>query len=322
MTDPIDPINHGYLTPHPLYTGAYEEEPPILVTDDSGQDPIKHPIRFSMKKPDGVDGKERDQTFDAAVHMRYAATLGLPTLSQRPLPRLGRAIIVGGAPSVKDHLEEIRALAVDKNNYIFAINWTHTWLINQGLIPNGAVFFEIDAEPDTILKTAHTDVTYYICSHCHPKTFDTLADKKRILWHSPPNSEPERLVREELFPTTDTAGGGISTFTRAMTVALLLGFRHLDLFGCDSSFPDDGKTHVDGYETVMDNKTDGMFVYAKAKATGETVRFRTVGYLALQVEEFKLYCQINHQIFSLRVHGDSLLRFVHQNSFPDQYENI
>lgn len=306
--------------PHPIYNGVAEDVPPIVVHDDTGGHPVKHPIRFHMKKPDGLDGQERDQTSDAADHMRYAATLNLVGLQQRDRPRLGRAVIIGGAPSIKKHLEEIRALAVDPNNHIFALNWTHTWLINNGVIPDGCVFFEIDAEPDSILEAAHQDVTYYICSHCHQKSFDMLTGKKRVLWHSPPNSEHEKVAREELFADTITVGGGVSTFTRTMTIALMLGYRDLDLFGCDSSFPDEGSTHVDGYQTALDNKTDGMFVYARHIQSNVVRRFKTAGYLALQAEEFKVYCQANHQYFSLRVHGDSLLRFVHQNSYPDQYE--
>lgn len=300
---------------HPIYTGGHEDHPPIVIDED-----VKHPIRFSMKKPDGEDGVERDQTGDAAEHMRYAATLNLPQLTQRDRPRFGRAIIVGGGPSVKDHLEDIRKLANDPNNAIFAINWTHTWLINNGIVPRGCVFFEIDAEPDSVLEAAHPDVTYFICSHCHQKSFDMLEGKKRVLWHSPPNSELEKVVREELFKDTLTVGGGISTFTRTMTIALMLGFRDIDLFGVDSSFPEEGKTHVDGYQTVMDNKTDGLNVWAKDVKTGAIRKFRTVGYLALQVEEFKIYCAANHQYFSLRVHGDTLMHYVHKATYPDQYE--
>lgn len=307
-------------TPHPLYQGAAADHPPIVILDETGSNPVKAPIRFSMQKPKGEDGIERDQTKDAAQHMRYAATLGLDTLTQRPFPRLGRAVIIGGAPSVKDNLEEIRKLAADPRNHLFAINWTHTWLIQNGIVPNGCVFFEIDAEPDTVLKASHPDVTYYICSHCHPKTFDSLKDTKRVLWHSPPNSEPESVVREELFKDTVTIGGGVATFSRTMTIALHLGFRHIDLFGCDSSFPDQGRTHVEGYETAMNNKIDGIWVWAKDVRTGEIKRFRTAGYLALQVEEFKIYCQVNHHFFSMMVHGDSLLKYVHQNDFPSQYE--
>ncbi len=109
-----------------------------------------------------------------------------------------------------------------------------------------------------------------------------------------------------------------------MTVGLHKGFRHFDLFGCDSSYPPTGKSHVDGYETIMDAQTDGMELSARDDSTGEMRKFRTLGYLALQVEEFKLYCQANHMMYSLRVYGDehSLLKFTHERMFPDQYEHV
>lgn len=291
----------------------------LQATYDDGTVEVLAPIHFKLQKPTLEDGKLWDQTNDAARNMRYAATLSIPTLVRRQLPRLGRAVIVGGAPSIKDHLEEIRALAADPYNAVFAINWSHTWLIQNGVVPRGCVFFEIDAEPDTVLKAAHPDVTYFVCCHCNPKTFDALEGFKRVLWHTPPNSPPEKAVSDELWPNIEMVGGGISTFTRTMTIALFMGYRHLDLFGCDSSFPDEGDTHVEGYQTIMDAETDGMWVHARDDVTGETRRFRTLGYLALQHEEFKEYCRINHAMFSCRVHGDSLLRWSHSRMWPDQY---
>lgn len=292
---------------------------PITVKQD-GEDVVQHPITFKLKRPDGPDGKERDQTNDAAEHIKYAHTLDLPRLTPRDRPRLGRALIVGGGPSVKGQLENIRELSKDPNNAILTVNWTHTWLLNNGIVPYGSVFFEIDAEPDTVLEKAHPEVHYFICSHCHQRTFDMLKGYRRVLWDSPPNSDPEKVVHEELkIDPLKVIGGGVSTFTRALGVALHLGFRHIDLFGIDSSFPDNGLTHVEGYETVMDGKTDGIPVSAKCMETGEVRQFRTLGYLALQVEEFKIYCQANHHHYSLRVHGDSLMSFVHRQSYKDQY---
>lgn len=307
-----------------MYKGLEQASKPLsedqcIHFPDGEGDDLKAPILFHVKRPDGPDGKERDQTLDAAAHMRYAKTLNLPELFQFPRPRFGRAIIVGGAPSIKDHLEEIRELSKDPRNAIFAINWTHTWLINNGIIPRGCVFFEIDAEPATILENAHPDCTYFICCHCHPKTFDMLKGYKRVLWHTHPNSDLEDQVHNEIFPNSHLCGGGIYTFTRSITVAMFLGYRHFDIFGCDSSFPDDGNTHVEGYETVFDAKVDGMFVYAQNSDTKEVRRFKTTGALALQVQEFVEYCKRNHQFFSLRVYGDSLLRFSHEMAYPEQY---
>ena len=118
------------------------------------------PLKYYCKKP------LQDQTEDIAKHLQYSVSLRLPEL-EKCEPRHGRAIIVGGGPSVEDHLEEIRNLKSDPTNVLFAINWTHTWLINNGITPDGCVFFEVDAEPDSVLKAAHPAVTYFICSHCH-----------------------------------------------------------------------------------------------------------------------------------------------------------
>ena len=313
------------VVPHPLYTGEiykdvpYEELEKLVIQDGEGPD-VKLPIVFKVVKPSDKDGNIRDQTNDAADHMRYAATLNLPELVQKTLPRQGKAIIVGGAPSIKDHLEVIREFSKNPYNGVFAINWAHTWLIQNGIVPRATVFFEIDTEPETVLKAAHKDVMYFICSHCDPNTFKQLEGFKRVLWHSIPNSDAEQKVHDELFSNSQFVGGGIGTFTRTLAVAMYVGYRDFELFGCDSSYPDNEKTHVDGYETPMDDKSDGLYVYARHDLTGETRRFRTIGPLALQHEEFKEFCKVNHQYFTLRVHGDSLLKYTHERLYPDQYE--
>lgn len=279
-----------------------------LTTKDNRQ------IQFRLKNPDN-----RDQSQDVLRHIRYAHSLKLPELAKEKVPKVGRAIIVGGAPSVKDYLAQIKEFSKDPENTIFALNWAHTWLINNDIVPNACVFFEIDAEPDTILKSAHKDVTYYICSHCHEKTFDMLEGYKRVLWHSPPVTENETKIKNELFKDSPTCGGGGGTFTRTMTIALYLGYRHFDLFGCDSSYPDNSSTHVNGYETPYSDK-DGVPVCVTYN--GETAHFKVLPYLGLQVEEFKEYCERNHRLFSCRVWGDSLLKWLHSRMYPSQYEGI
>lgn len=310
---------------HPLYSGEEWTDPKAsdhIIYDDAAEtgNDMKFPVKFRVVKPtDKETGEKRDQTHDAVRNMHYAKALNLPTLSKSPEPRFGRALIIGGAPSVKDHLPKIRELIKDPANEIFAVNWTHTWLLKQGIIPNNCVFFEIDPEPDTILLAPHKDITYHICCHCHKKTFDSLQGYKRMLWHTCPNSNIEKDAHEELFPDVDMVGGGIYTFTRSITIALFLGFRHIDIFGCDSSFPDSSaSTHVKDYETTAE-MSEAMFVYAKNEETKEVRRFRTTGTLCLQAEEFKEYCRINHSLFSMYVHGDSLLQYCHKNGWPDQY---
>jgi Protein of unknown function DUF115 len=266
------------------------------------------PLRFSITRPIDLNtGEARDQTGDAINNSEYAESLGIPVLKKRAIPRLGRALIVGGAPSLKENLGNIKELIKDHNNEVFAVNWAHTWLLKQGVIPKHCVFFEIDPEPETILQARHPDITYHICCHCNKKTFDSLDGYNRVLWYP---------------YGTDAVGGGITTFTRTLSVALFLGFRHLDLFGCDSSFPDNSlSTHVEGYETEFKPEIDGKYVYATDALTGASRRFRSTSMLTFQVEEFKQYCESNHAFFSMKVHGDSLLRYTHEAMYPQNYSN-
>lgn len=305
--------------------------PSILGFDQKAEEPLDEaaflqvggeviiPARYQLVRPLGADGQSRDQTGDAVQHMHHAASLGLPRLQLQEAHE-GRMVIVGGSPQVRDHLDHIRRLSQTPGVTIFALNWTHTWLIENGVVPDGCLFFEIDAEPESILQATHPDTTYYICSHCHPRTFQDLAHRRVVLWHSRPNSDGEEVAFGELFQGDLQLGGGIGTLLRTVSLGMALGYRRFELFGVDSSFPEGGRTHVDGYETIMDADRDGMDVWLRDEGTGELHHFRTVGYLALQSEEFKLYCLTNHIMFFMRVYGTGLLPTLHRITWPRQYD--
>src|ERR1700719_3717923 len=101
-------MNRGEI--HPIYSGKPKVNEVIHFDDGKGAD-IKVPLLINIVKPTKDDGSIWDQTNDAAEHMRYAHSLKLPELVQAPLPRRGTAIIVGGSPSVKGYLKEIKELS-------------------------------------------------------------------------------------------------------------------------------------------------------------------------------------------------------------------
>lgn len=298
--------------------------PDSAIVEENGKPTLINHIKFSVVHPKKPDGTEWDQTQDAVNNIRHAATLDIPHIALNPgaFPLDHRAVIVGGGPSIESELENIRALAADKRNHIFALNWAHTWLLKQGIPPDACVLFEIDVDPCGIIEAAHPDTTYYICTHCHPLTAESLKGHKRVLWNTPPNSPGEEVALNELFPNEVWLGGGVATFLRTVSLALALGYRNFDVFGCDSSFPDDAKTtHVNGYPTIVSPEIDSMWVYAYDEKSGAQRRFRTVAYLAYQTEEFKAYCKVNHVLFKMRVHGDTLLGFLHRMMWAHQYED-
>jgi len=280
---------------------------------------VRPSIQFVISKPkDPVTGEQRLQFEDMANNMRYAHSLNLPQLEIGEFKGDARAILVAGGPSVEGQLEKIRELALVPGNVVFAVNWTHTWLINNGIIPHGLVLFEVDAEPLSLMETLHKDVTYYICSHCNRGTFDALDGYKRILWHINPQDELTTKVREELFSDRPHLGGGSCTFVLTVSLALCLGYRYFDVFGADSSYPDEN-THLSGYPAAVTDKEDRLDVFARNPLTGEVRKFKSVGYLAHQVDEFAKYCVHNHPFFKMRMYGDGLLQWQHRIMYPGEY---
>lgn len=285
---------------------------PVEVMLADGSKVNTYPIEFKLYQP-------RDQTGDMCRHIEYAATLNLPRLSDVGERKAGKCIVVGGSPSAADFLDDIRALAADPANAVFACNWAHTWLIRNGIVPHGCLMFEIDADPCQILGNTHPDVTYYVCSHCHTTTFDGLKNNKVVLWHAPPETPRAEQLLNENFAGDLLIYGGVTTFMRTLSVALALGWGDFHLFGVDSSLPEDAKsTHFEGYPTDV-SLADVMDIWPVHHETGKQGHFKTVGYLAQQVDHFQDFCQRNHSLFKMRVYGEGLLRFVHEANHPEQY---
>lgn len=277
-------------------------------------------MSVDLKPIEFVNAYRVDQVEDAVRHIKHAATLGLPELMFYE-PTQGRCIIVGGAPSAKDHIAEIKALAADPSNAVFALNYTHNWLLENGVVPRGCLLFEIDADPTRILEKPHPDVMYFVCSLCHPGTFSGLEGSHITVWHAATDENKVAAVHEAFGPNAILVTGGATTFLRTIGLAIVLGFRKFDIFGCDSSFPQNAtSTHFEGYPAETKPDVDGFEIEARCDRTGDAKRFRTVGYLCEQAEHFRLFCQANKPaIADMRVHGDGLLRFIHEHDFPQFY---
>lgn len=237
----------------------------------------------------------------------------LPELEEHP----GKCIIVGSAPSVAEHLEQIKALKVGEYDIICSLNGTHGFLNKHGIIPNIHVIFEIDVRDLSIIGSQPNEGTrYYVCSHCPMEVAEALKGQKCVLWHCF-NEPPDYQAKiAEYFPGEFMVGGGHATFFRTMNIAVILGYREFEIFGCDSSFGE-GSTHLDDYPTPTCE--DAVEVWGYDPRIQGVKKFRTIGSLALQASEFIRFCEVNHAGLSIRVHGDSLLRYLHESRYPEQY---
>lgn len=140
--------------------------------------------------------------------------------------------IVCFGPSLKETWEELKNF-----KYIMTCSGAHKFLIDNGIIPTWHVDLEPREHKIQMLGTPHKDVEYLIASTVHPRYFDQLEGYNVKLWHIFANEHEGRMVlpRNEWQVT-----GGSSVGLRCMTLARLLGFTDLHIFGMDGNIREDG----------------------------------------------------------------------------------
>lgn len=285
-------------------------EPVLSTIDGSWLDPVQYGQNFD---PVSVS--------IATENMKHAMTLGLPELDIHPV-RPGKAIIVGAAPSVKRYLPQIVEWAKDPQNIVFAINDANDLLMENGVIPHGNVLFEVAQDYKELARRHHPDITYYIHSFAHPTTFEHFKDKKVILWHCYSDEEEHNVLLKHFKNKHFMVGGGSSTtLVKTIPICMFLGYREIELFGFDSSFPEGTDTHFNGSPYKNFWKTMDITVRVTNHETGELQekRFRTLSYLARQADEFRRACEHFQWMLKIHVHGDGLLPWMHRNTYPYLY---
>lgn len=140
----------------------------------------------------------------------YAVGLGVPVVQSlnAPLP----LAVVGGGPSSRNHLEELRNWPGD----IWAINATFGWLRANGI---ESTFFSVD--PLEKIADWMDGGKAILASSCHPKCW-AKADVR--MFHMENVTEDNPVI------------GGTTTALRAPILSLRMGYAPVSFFGCESSY--------------------------------------------------------------------------------------
>ena len=206
----------------------------------------------------------------------------------------GKVSIVGSGPSVRQTCKELKG-------DILAINSAIGFLLREKIVPKYAMIW--DASPLCAgFAEPHPDVTYLIGARCHPAVFERLKGCKVICWHAGGDHNIAQFLAEQKIEEP-MVNGGSAGVTRAMYLAVALGYRELELHGADSSKSGD-ETHVLG--SLVPEKD--IFIWV---GNGEkSKRFRTTPEMAAQVNEFRdIYQLFQHPSFGIEVsvRGEGML---------------
>lgn len=196
------------------------------------------------RKPYRIDFVGIGPVSDQALQEHIAAALasGFPLVERRPL-RLTQLAVVGGGPSLKGQLEELRAW----NGEIWAINQTATYLTAHG-IP--CTLFAIDPGEDLAQWTTGIPRAY-LASICHPALYAKLRGRDVRIFHT-----------EHYAPAEWIVGGGCSAATRAPFLALHMGYASVTFFGCEGSF--ETTSHVYRDENTAQERPKQLLIRAGA----------------------------------------------------------
>jgi uncharacterized Rossmann fold enzyme len=224
---------------------------------------------------------------------------GLPMFIEQP-ENYGEALIVGGGPSLKGELPNLR-MKRDRGGIVFALNGAHDWLIDHGIIPDFHVLLDAREENVRFVQNPRKEVVYLVAAQCHPVIFDALKGYNVTTWAAcleTPEQETALATKFAGIPLM-LVGGGATVGLKTMNLAYLWGFRRLRVYGLDSSYSD-GENHA--YRQELNDKESRMEIHAAGRD------FICAPWMAKQAMEFQQqYRQFSALGVKVRVHGDGLI---------------
>ena len=207
----------------------------------------------------------------------------------------GRAVIIGGGPSLKGTLKEVCERHDKGGAQVFALNNAWRPVQAAGLAVDYGVI--MDARQENADFVHGGPPNWYVASQCHKDVFERLLrDKARVtLWHvAGSTSVSDRAL-------TGVIGGG-TVLSRAISIAHEFhGTRHFILAGVDSSHSEDCH-HA--YEQALNDGDETMLVYTP-DGTGP---FKTTPEFAAQADYvMSQMVRLQNKGCTFEILGDGLL---------------
>jgi hypothetical protein len=184
-----------------------------------------------MKGEDVVDRgviNTNEETIKANVEFNIQRDF----MQVQPYPTNDQEVmIVGGGPTLNEHLETIRHKRADGVKLI-AINGAYKWCLDNGITPSAMVM--VDARPFNVRFTEPVvdHCKYFIASQCDPTVFDGLPKDRTYIWHT--SAELLNDILAKHYKTWYPVPGGSTVLLGSIPLFRMLGFKQFHLFGCDS----------------------------------------------------------------------------------------
>lgn len=228
--------------------------------------------------------------------------------------------LVGGGPSLEDTLPELREL-VFEGAKVVALNGALRWCVERNIRPSAAVVLDAREATARFVEPDVPGCIYYIASQCHPRIWQIVQGRSRVVvWHAV-NPEPdrkedqehkdaERELLDQFYGSGRWVGvvGGTTVATRAVSLLRISGYTRFHLFGVDSCWMR-GEHHA--YEQP-ENQRDSCKRILVAPSRGDVAprEFECAAWHMQQLHDFLQFIRANGHQFMLDVRGGGLLAHV------------
>jgi hypothetical protein len=262
--------------------------------DDAQNGPLHIPVVLLCNTP--------DEQLNANIYTNTRKPLRW--LAQQP-EREENLILVGGGPSVSDHLADIMWLK-KQGGKIIAINAASKWLTSKGLEVDYQLTCDAKDETATLIDPKAND--HLFASQVSPLTMDRVSNP--IVYHL------DTPGCEDQFPSEKRKRGGYALFNgsassgvTALPVGYGLGFRKFHIFGYDSSNRAE-KTHA--YAQDMNKVIPNMTVNWCGTEYTASITMKA------QAERFQIMAQhLQHLGCTIDVYGNGLLQHMWRTKGAD-----
>ena len=203
----------------------------------------------------------------------------------------GIAILCGSGPSIRDHLEDIRAWQ-QTGAKVFALNGAAKFLAAHDIYPDYQVL--LDARPKTA-ELIGPAKRHLFASQVSPECFKRAPEA--VLWHLQVEDIEDYFPDE--YPAYTQIGGACSVGNTTTCLVYTMGFRNIHCYGYDSSHRD-GKSHVI-HQSINDGEPQADINFrGKTYTASLTMKLQAQGFPRTAGLLKDLGCKIE-------VHGTGLL---------------
>jgi len=214
--------------------------------------------------------------------------------------------LIGGGPSLSKNISKL-----DNYNTLMIAGSAHDYVRKEYLERNlyTQTVYCIICDPDPImcdyLQRKHAYITYLIASQCDRTMFKHLKDMpKKYYWNSMGNEAQNKIFKigEKLII------GGCTVGTRAIGMAMAMGYRKIHLYGYDTCLTNQYKHHA--YDFVNPDK-ETLGDIREIKIDGEdSPTFRCAGYMLAQIFDFQYILKHFSDMLDIEVHSDGPLAYL------------